>query len=270
MIPIRQIPGGQSLIEVSGAQPNQLRTDLIEPVLTGQNPQQAAQGDRLADLRKQPLQQRQTFGLHPLMDNRTILRRARAPESGQQRFGQRQLQVHQFFRMQGERRQPEPFQTGPPQIFQRRAGIGEPFAPGCIQQPLPRPLRDIVLKSAGGAEFFHLPDQLVQRQRLHPVNQRNPQHFAAPDRPFADLHQWSFRRQRRALAEYRIQIDRRNSLRPIELAELRIGQIGMNPGQLLGSGQRLFKRQMLIAVQGVVMNEIQDRGLRRQQMIQMR
>jgi hypothetical protein len=43
----------------------------------------------------------------------------------------------------------------------------------------------------------------------------------------------------------------------------------MNPGQGFGSGQRLLERQVLIAVQGVVMDEIQDRRLPGQNVIQM-
>jgi len=37
----------------------------------------------------------------------------------------------------------------------------------------------------------------------------------------------------------------------------------VNPGEPLGGGQRLLERQVLVAVQGVVVDEVQDRCLRR-------
>ena len=94
------------------------------------------------------------------------------------------------------------------------------------------------------------------------------QHFAPADLVLTDARQHPLDFQLRALGKYRIQVGGDNAIRLEQLAKRRIRQIGMNPGQRLGGGQRALKRQMLITVQRVVMDEIQNRRLRRQHMIQ--
>jgi len=173
--PAGQMPGRQTLVEISGGQADQDRANLIEQIPACQSPQQAAQRAALAHVAEQPFEQRRSFRLHPFVDDGTlVVRRVFSPESRQQRLCQIQLQIHQLFRVKVERRQPESLQAGPPQILQRRAGFARAIPPGGFQQALARTLRHIRRKSAGGVHLLHPPDQLVQGQRVHAMHQRNP------------------------------------------------------------------------------------------------
>jgi hypothetical protein len=103
---------------------------------------------------------------------------------------------------------------------------------------------------------------LAQGQGFHPVDQRHAQHLAPADVPIAGTDQHGFGIECfRTPGECRVQIRVANPPARYSARKFSLGQIGANPGELLGRGQRLFERQVLITVQGVVMDEIQDRRL---------
>ena len=130
-------------------------------------------------------------------------------------------------------------------------------------------IRHVLGKLAGRLQLLDAPDQIVQGQRFDAVHQRDVQHLAPANGAIPRPRQHPFNLQFRPLGKHCLQIGGDNPISPKQLAKGRIGQIGMNSGQRLGGGQRLLKRQMLIAVQSVVMDEIQNRRLPRQDMIQM-
>ena len=101
------------------------------------------------------------------------------------------------------------------------------------------------------------------------MNQRYPQHLAPADAPVTGANQHGIGRQFRTPGKNRGQIRLVDPAGPVQPAELFLRQPGANPGESFGFGQRLLERQVLVAVQGVVMDEIENRGLGRQHVIQM-
>ena len=255
---------------MGGAQANQHRTDLVEQILTGQHSQQAPQGALLAHFGARLLDQRQGVGLHPLVnDGSLILSRAIGPEPRQQRLRQVDLQIFQFFRVQVKIGQLQALQAGVPQAFQRAGFPDDALALGRRQQSLTHGRRHIGLKAPGDVEFLDPPNQLAQGQGFHPVDQRHAQHLAPTDVPIAGTDQHGFGLKCFPPGECRVQIRIANSAGPVQRAKVLLGQIGANAGELLGRRQRLFERQVLITVQGIVMDEIQDRRLAGQHMVEM-
>jgi hypothetical protein len=129
-------------------------------------------------------------------------------------------------------------------------------------------LRYIGLKPAQGLHLLDLPVELAAGECRQGMQQPGDQQIASADAAGDLFDHQLIGLQFRALIEHLFQVPAADAALTVELTEAFGGQIAMGSGKTLRLCQGLGEVQVLEAVQGIVVDEILDRGLSRQHMLQ--
>ena len=261
------MPGGQPLVEEVGQLPDEVGTDFVQQIAARQEPQEASQGEVLAD----PLHQGLEFVPRQAADAplEQVMSALAGPLPLQLNLHGLQAfrgQVHQFLGVQPVPAQVQPFQAGAPEVGD---ALALPQATGG-QQPGAHFRGDIGLKTLQGTHLLEFPGQLVIGDGLQWVKQGQQVDIAAQDRTRRCREEVFAGGQGRFPVQDRHQIPPLDAAPTIVGAELLWAEIARGAVQAMGLGQGLGKGQMLEAVEGVVVDKILERGLTGQDVIQMR
>jgi hypothetical protein len=234
----RVFPGGEALIEMRGEMTDQRRLQRLAKILASQVAEQA---------RHRPFSAQTVEQLAPEGDGRF---RCRVDAAGDPA---------------GHRRPRAQCACRRPQVRDGRTLIVT-VSGRRAQQALPRALLQVGLQSFESALLLPLPAQARGGNGRRRSQQRCPQDIAAPQRDWrADTEQF-VDPCLRCLPQGGIEIAGIHSPLPEQLAAAIFVEPWTRAAQTRSLLQGVGKRQMLEGMQGVVMNKIAQRRLRRQQM----
>jgi hypothetical protein len=262
---IRGVPRGQALVQVGRAEADEAGPHAVQHILAGELEGQPAQGQPLAQVGKAGVQPGAGLAAHvPVGQRHARLSGLVGGEPAQHLFRLMDGQVQQFLGMQGEILQPQRRQTGVPQVADQHGfRLSGPF-----QQALAHCGRQVGLEAIERPQLLDHPVQLAGRGGVDAVDQGDAVDVPAGRGAPSDFRERLGGLGLRLPGQRGVQVFVEDAALRVELPEPRLRQMAVDAGQALGGFQRLGEGEVLIAVQGVVVDEIEDGRLPRQQMIE--
>ncbi len=243
-------------------------TDVVEQILSGEPEQHPPQGDVRSDPVEQGIQLFHGLPAHrPGGAGRVPVRSAVRVQTVGYVSGLRGWIEH-LFRVEDEMPQSEYLQAGVPQIGHGRGLALDTVGGGRGEDAFAVAGCHIPLEAGKGVQFLYLPVEFTRAERRQGMDQCGQVDITAMDGGAGGLEQPLARVQPLFRCDDGQQVVDGDAALAEELAVSFLRQIAVGAGEFPGHGQGIGEFQMLVAVQGVVVDEIPDRCLTRQDVLQ--